>query len=52
MNDGSNKVFLTLLGGGAFGNELIWIMDAIKYAIDSITIYNSDLEIIICEQST
>ena len=50
-NGGSKKVFLTLLGGGAFGNELIWIMDAIEYAIDSISVYNSDLEIIICEQS-
>ena len=26
---GSNKIFLTLLGGGAFGNRTSWIMDAI-----------------------
>ena len=27
---GCNKVFLTLVGGGAFGNELYWILDALK----------------------
>ena len=48
-NGGSNKVFLTLLGGGAFGNEFSWIMNAIHYAIDSIRDYNSDLEIFICD---
>lgn len=30
---GCNKVFLTLVGGGAFGNDTIWITDAIKKAI-------------------
>ncbi|WP_240971152.1 hypothetical protein [Flammeovirga aprica] len=29
----SNKVFLTLVGGGAFGNDIDWIMDAIFKAI-------------------
>jgi len=28
--DGSRKVFLTLLGGGVFGNDLAWITDAIR----------------------
>ena len=28
------KVYLTCLGGGAFGNETIWIENAIKYAIN------------------
>jgi hypothetical protein len=27
---GNNKVFLTLVGGGAFGNDTKWIMDALK----------------------
>ncbi len=31
---GCNKVFLTLLGGGAFGNEDPWIFDAIEYALE------------------
>ncbi len=30
---GNKKVFLTLVGGGAFGNKIEWIMDAIKNAI-------------------
>ena len=30
---GNNKVFLTFLGGGAFGNEEDWIFDSIKYAL-------------------
>ena len=47
-NGGTNKVFLTLLGGGAFGNKIDWIMDAIQYAIDSIREYHSDLQILIC----
>jgi hypothetical protein len=31
---GNNKLFLTLLGGGAFGNETDWIMGAIQRALD------------------
>ena len=30
----SNKVYLTLLGGGAFGNENEWIIDAISRALE------------------
>jgi hypothetical protein len=30
---GNNRLFLTLLGGGAFGNELEWILDSIHRAI-------------------
>ncbi|WP_298366427.1 hypothetical protein [uncultured Lutibacter sp.] len=30
---GSNKVYLTLLGGGAFGNEPNWIMESISKSI-------------------
>ena len=30
---GNNTVYLTMLGGGAFGNETDWIMDAMKRAI-------------------
>ena len=45
-NGGSNKVFLTFIGGGAFGNKLEWITDAINYATDSVR--NADLDIYIC----
>lgn len=30
---GCNKVFLTLVGGGAFGNEMNWILDALSKAL-------------------
>lgn len=33
QSTGNDHVFLTLLGGGAFGNEVIWIMEAIKRAL-------------------
>lgn len=29
QNTGNNRVFLTLLGGGVFGNEIVWITDSI-----------------------
>ncbi len=31
---GNNRVFLTLLGGGAFGNETDWILDGLQRALD------------------
>jgi hypothetical protein len=31
---GNNQVYLTLLGGGAFGNDFEWIMGAIRRALD------------------
>ena len=31
---GNNKLFLTLVGGGVFGNKLSWILNAIKRALD------------------
>ena len=31
---GNNQVFLTLLGGGAFGNAMEWIINAITKALD------------------
>jgi len=32
---GSNRVYLTLLGGGVFGNDMAWIMRAIERACDA-----------------
>lgn len=35
MADGkSNKLYLTLVGGGVFGNRLVWILDAIEKAVE------------------
>jgi hypothetical protein len=33
IKTGNNQLFLTLLGGGAFGNETVWIMKAIYRAL-------------------
>lgn len=45
QNTGNNRVFLTLLGGGAFGNEAVWIIGAIQRALK---IYSqADLDIAI-----
>jgi hypothetical protein len=33
MSDGSNRLFLTLLGGGAFGNDMAWIIGGIQWAL-------------------
>ena len=33
QSTGNNKLFLTLVGGGAFGNEFSWIFDAIEKAL-------------------
>jgi O-acetyl-ADP-ribose deacetylase (regulator of RNase III) len=30
---GTNKVFLTLLGGGVFGNDTAWILGALQRAV-------------------
>ncbi len=34
VRNGNNRVFLTLLGGGAFGNETTWIIKAIERALN------------------
>ena len=31
---GNNTVYLTLLGGGVFGNSTSWILDAVRRAVD------------------
>lgn len=34
IRNGSNKVFLTLVGGGAFRNEEYWILESLKIALE------------------
>ena len=47
---GNKRVFLTLLGGGAFGNRTDWIMDSIERAL---RLYGDrDLEVAIVSYST
>ncbi|QLE59673.1 hypothetical protein [Nostoc sp. TCL26-01] len=45
LNNGNNRVFLTLVGGGAFGNQHEWIIDAIQRALNLYR--NVDLDVII-----
>ena len=43
---GSNKIFLTLLGGGAFGNDEEWIISAIEKALYKVENFNLDIKIV------
>lgn len=42
---GNKKIYLTFIGGGAFGNDMSWILNAIKRVLDMYVKY--DLEIVI-----
>lgn len=42
----SNIVYLTLLGGGVFGNDTQWINDAIDYAFEKTKHYGLDIRIV------
>jgi hypothetical protein len=44
--EGKKDVFLTFLGGGAFGNNMEWITDAINHALE--TCKKSGLNVYIC----
>ena len=45
VKNGNNRLFLTLLGGGAFGNEIDWIIGGIQRAL---SLYkDADLEVAI-----
>jgi hypothetical protein len=43
---GNSRVYLTLLGGGVFGNSMSWITDAIRYALDAYKIFNLEVYIV------
>ena len=42
----SEKVLLTQLGGGAFGNDESWILSAVRRAIESVSGYDLDVTIV------
>jgi len=42
---GNNKLFLTLVGGGAFGNKMEWIIDAIRNSLNKFS--NTPLDVMI-----
>lgn len=43
--NGSNTVVLTFIGGGVFGNDMAWIIDAIARASAIVSIYDLNVEI-------
>lgn len=43
---GSNVVFLTMLGGGAFGNPPIWIHEAVKRALTLLKAFDLDVRVV------
>jgi len=43
---GNRSLYLTLLGGGAFGNDQEWIVDAIRRAAKLYSRYNLDVKIV------
>lgn len=49
IRNGNNKLYLTLIGGGAFGNESEWIINAIQRSLNLYKHY--DLEVIIVSHS-
>ncbi len=48
---GFNVVYLTLLGGGVFGNDDAWIMDAIERAFSKMNSHGLDVRIVSYRQS-
>lgn len=44
--NGSNKVFLTLVGGGAFGNKESWIFEALEVALNKFKHVPLDIQIV------
>lgn len=48
---GNNRVFLTLVGGGAFGNETDWITESINRALKLYKDWNIEVEIVSYRQS-
>ncbi len=46
VDNGNNRVFLTLLGGGAFGNDTDWIVGGIRRALNLYKHADLDVEIV------
>ena len=48
-NNGNYPVYITRVGGGAFGNEPEWIEEAILYALNRVKTYNRDIDVILVD---
>ncbi len=51
VNNGNNKLFLTLLGDGAFGNPRQWIIQSLQRALNKYKQANLDITIVSHSQS-
>ncbi len=51
QSTGNNRVFLTLLGGGVFGNSIDWILDAMYRSFQRYEHYDLDVSIVSYGQS-
>jgi len=43
---GNNRLFLTLIGGGVFGNKMDWIIDAIEVSVEKYRQFDLDIKIV------
>ncbi|MDG1158129.1 MAG: hypothetical protein P8N19_01465 [Flavobacteriales bacterium] len=50
-NSGCNKVFLTLVGGGAFGNQESWILESLQLALNKFKNTPLDVQVVSYGQS-
>jgi len=46
QRNGNNKLFLTLLGGGAFGNEIAWVIGGLRRALNLYKHFDLDVAIV------
>jgi hypothetical protein len=51
MKTGNSLLYLTLVGGGAFGNQPAWILDAIRRAVNLYNMACLDVRIVSYRQS-
>lgn len=47
---GNPKVYLTMVGGGAFGNETRWILQALRHALHGVRHYPLDVAVVCYRQ--
>lgn len=50
QNKGCNKIFITMVGGGVFGNPHSWIVDAIRRSVNIYKNYGLDISIVSYEK--
>lgn len=46
LKTGNNRIYFTLVGGGAFGNKIEWIVEAIKNTLNKYKDFDLDIVIV------